>query len=320
MAKSDKDAIVEVIERRRKAFATHDFETYSQLHAHVPYVTWWNASPVSGNFVRTGWDETAPLLREWMASTEKETRGSDDAINENLVVRVSDSIAWVTFTRRYPLVPPHRAGPNPAHQLRILEKHDGEWKVVLGGFLDPTTSAPRAAPVLRLDEDGRILWKNGAADTALGTDTDLHVSKGKLHFRNSKADRSLYEGIRWATDLGKQFIPRRGSLPIVVDGGHGVPARVCWVISDAGTVLFSMGEPDRAERQLDVAAIIFRLSAAQKTLAAHVLAGRSIEQAASLMGIKASSARTHLGRVYSKTGVRTHGSLIRVLLSVAAPI
>jgi DNA-binding CsgD family transcriptional regulator len=95
---------------------------------------------------------------------------------------------------------------------------------------------------------------------------------------------------------------------------------VWWVIADAGTVLFSLGGPDGTQQQLDVAAIIFRLSAAQKEMAAHILAGRSIEQAAAQMGIKESSARTHLGRVYAKTGVRSQGPLIRVLLSVAAPI
>ena len=30
--------------------------------------------------------------------------------------------------------------------------------------------------------------------------------------------------------------------------------------------------------------------------------------------------RTHLDRVYEKTGVRSQGALIRVLLSVAAPV
>jgi hypothetical protein len=115
MGKSEVEAILDVIERRRRAFATHDFKTYSEVHAHTPYVSWWNASPVTGNFVRTGWDETAPRLREWMASAEEETRGGDDAITENLVVRSSGTMAWVTFTRRYPNVPAHRGGPYPAH-------------------------------------------------------------------------------------------------------------------------------------------------------------------------------------------------------------
>lgn len=319
MTISDEDAILAVVELRRKAFSQRDFETYAGLHLHSPFVSWWNASPVTGNFVRSGWEETAPRLREWMASSEKETRGTDDGIMENLVMRVSDTIAWVTFTRRYPGVPAHRAGPNPAHQLRILEKHDGEWKVVLSGFLDPTTGAPKAS-VLRLDESGSIVWKSEAAEAALVADEDLIVRNGRLHIRNSEADRSLYDGIRWAAELGRDFIPRRGSLPIVLEAGEGTPAKVWWVIGDAGTILFSLGEAGWVERQLDMAGIIFRLSAAQKSIAAHVIAGRSMEEAAALMGIKESSTRTHLDRVYEKTGVRTQGALIRLLLSVAAPV
>ena len=320
MATSEEQAILSVIERERRAFSTHDFDTYAALHLHAPYVSWWNASPISGNVVRNSWQETAPRLQEWMASREEETRGADNGIIENLVIRVSDTIAWATFTRRYPgEVPLHRAGPNPAHQLRILEKHDGEWKVVLDGFLDPSTGAPNAA-VLRLDPDGQIVWKNAAAEAALASDEDLVVRNGRLHIRNSEADRNLYDGIRWATELGRDFIPRRGSLPIVLQAGQGNPAKVWWVIGDAGAILFSLGEAGRTDRQLAVAAIIFGLSASQKTIAAHVIAGRSMEAAAALMGIKESSTRTHLDRVYEKTGVHTQGALIRVLLSVAAPI
>lgn len=319
MAASEEEAVLAIVDRRRSAFSEGDFDAYAAVHLHAPYTSWWNASPVTGNYVRTGWEETAPSLREWMASGKKETRGADDGIIENLVVRVSDTIAWVAFTRRYPNVPAHRAGPNAAHQLRILEKHDGEWKVVLGGFLDPSTGSPRAS-ALRLDETGLILWKNAAAEAALAEDEDLIVRNGRLHIRNAVADSSLYDGIRWAAELGRDFIPRRGSLPIVLDAGEGSPAKVWWVIGDGGTILFSLGEPGRIERQLEVGAIIFSLSAAQKAIAAHVLAGRSMEEAAGLMGIKESSARTHLDRVYEKTGVRTQGALIRVLLSVAAPI
>jgi DNA-binding CsgD family transcriptional regulator len=138
--------------------------------------------------------------------------------------------------------------------------------------------------------------------------------------RNSLADRSLYAAIRWAEDLGKDFIPRRGSLPVVLDAGEGSPAKVWWVIGDAGTILFSLGGPGREARQLEAAGVVFRLSAAQKAVTAHVIAGRRLEEIAKLMGIKESSARTHLDRVFEKSGVRTQGALIRVLLSIAAPV
>ena len=166
MTTSDEAAVLAVVERRSKAFSEHDFETYASLHAHAPYVSWWHASPVNGNFVRRGWDETAPLLRGWMAASERDTRGADDGIIEDRVVRVSGKMAWVTFTRRYPNVPAHRAGPNAAHGLRILEKHEGEWKIVLAGFLDPSVGAPRAS-IVRLDTRGKILWKSPTGETAL---------------------------------------------------------------------------------------------------------------------------------------------------------
>ena len=83
------------------------------------------------------------------------------------------------------------------------------------------------------------------------------------------------------------------------------PAKVWWVIGDAGAIYFSLGEPNREERQLDAAAVIFGLSAAQKAVAGHMIAGRSLEEAAEIMKIKESSTRTHLDRVFEKPAFAT---------------
>jgi DNA-binding CsgD family transcriptional regulator len=39
-----------------------------------------------------------------------------------------------------------------------------------------------------------------------------------------------------------------------------------------------------------------------------------------MLGITANTARTHLDRIFDKTGVRTQPALVRALLSVAAPV
>jgi DNA-binding CsgD family transcriptional regulator len=41
---------------------------------------------------------------------------------------------------------------------------------------------------------------------------------------------------------------------------------------------------------------------------------------AAMLGITANTARTHLDRIYDKTGVRTQPALVRALFSVAAPV
>lgn len=48
--------------------------------------------------------------------------------------------------------------------------------------------------------------------------------------------------------------------------------------------------------------------------------GLTLGQIAERMSISESTARTHLDRVFEKTGVRAKPALVRVLLSIVSPI
>lgn len=246
-------------------------------------------------------------------------RGSEKGIVESLVIHASDTMAWVTFTRRYPEVPAHRVGPNPAHQLRILEKHDGHWKISLVGFLDPSMGQPKSA-VLRLDAAGRVMWISAAAELALAEHNDLAIRGGRVHARDTKLDQRLQASIKWAAKLERHFLPARGAVPIVIEAGEGAAAKVWWIISDGGAILLSLDNSDSSAGQIEAATAVYGLSSAQKTLAVHVVAGRSIEEIAALTKVKRSTARTHLDRIFDKTGVRDRTALVRLLLSTMAPL
>lgn len=116
------------------------------------------------------------------------------------------------------------------------------------------------------------------------------------------------------------MVPGRGSLPIVMQAGESIAAKVWWVIAESGKVYVLLGEPGQDEPRLEAASIVYGLSPAQKTVAGHVLAGRALPEIAAMLGITANTARTHLDRIYDKTGVRTQPALVRALLSVAAPV
>lgn len=315
----DEAAVLAVVRRMNAAFAEGDFEAYASVFVHEDRAAWWNASPLNGNFVRQGWTDTAPRLALWMAErSANDTRGGE-AVVENLHVRVSDTIAWVTFTRRYAETPAHRASPNPAHQLRILEKTDGEWRVVLVGFLDPTIGRPNSS-VIRLDAKGNVLWMNTSAKEALAAEDELVVRNGRLRIRNSEADRTLQASIRWAAALDRAFLPARGAVPVVLEAGEGIAAKVWWVIGDGGAIFFSLGEPDHVAHQLDAAAAVYGLSPAQKAVAGQIIEGRALGEIADSLKVRHNTVRTHLDRVFEKTGVRTQAALVRIILSTGAPL
>ena len=59
---------------------------------------------------------------------------------------------------------------------------------------------------------------------------------------------------------------------------------------------------------------LYSLTAGEARLAAWLLQGKSVEEAAAAMGITGNTARADLKRVYQKTGVRRQPELMRRLL------
>ena len=51
----------------------------------------------------------------------------------------------------------------------------------------------------------------------------------------------------------------------------------------------------------------------------HVVSGLPLTEAAKLAGVRTSTARTQLQRVFDKLGVRTQPALVRMLLTASAP-
>ena len=72
-------------------------------------------------------------------------------------------------------------------------------------------------------------------------------------------------------------------------------------------------------QRLDGAAAVYNLSRAQRLVAGYIVDGHALPDIAEAMGITVSTVRTHLERIFVKTGVRNQTALVRVLLSVGAP-
>ena len=321
--RSDDEAkIIALLHAHRIAVWMCDFEAYAKCFVHAPYAARWNASMHAGIFIRQGWEEIAKRVKEgWRAMPQffpNRVFAYETEI-ENVQMRIAGDMAWVTYNQRYPGVPEHHGnGLSPTCELRILERHDGEWRIAFLGFLDPDTSPPGAA-VLQLAADGSVLVRSAEADAALASEDDLVIRGGKLHIRDSRADQKLQAAIRWAASKDSTLIPEHGALPIVLEAGEGLPTKVWWVIAGSGSVYFSLGDKKRDAQRLKAATVVYELSPAQEQVAALIVEGLSLAEIAARMKITPNTARTHLDRVFEKTGVRNQSALVRVLLSTAAP-
>ena len=318
----DEAKIIELINANRIAVWMADYDAYAKCFVHAPYTTRWNASMRAGIFVRLGWEEIATRVKEqWKASADTFPNPvlAYETKVENVRIRIMGDMAWTTYTQRYPGLPEHhRNGLIPTCELRILERHDGEWRIAFLGFLDLDTSR-RGSASLQLAADGSVLTQSREAEVALAAEDDLVIRGGKLHIRDSRADQKLQTAIRWAASKDSTLIPDRGALPIVLEAGEGLPTKVWWVIADGGSVYFSLGDRQRDAQRLKAATLVYELSPSQEQVATLIVEGLSLAEIAARMKITPNTARTHLDRVFEKTGVRTQSALVRVLLSTAAP-
>lgn len=319
---ADHAAILALIHRNRIAVWTQDFAAYEKCFVHADYTTRWNASRFYGIAERRGWDDIAKRVRKLFADHTYSSRANAyDTRVDNMRLHILGDMAWATFDQHYPesdlAFVPQMGGLS--REVRVFERHDGKWLIAFWGVMDSAVGG-RDAAVIYLKVDGTVTWSSPAAMAALETDDDIVIRNGKLRIRDGRSNDALQAAIAWAAEHDASLLSVRGALPIVHDAGEGLPMRVWWVLAGDGSIVFSMGTAGFNEKRLDAAAAVFGLSPAQKQLAAHIAAGRNLPEIAEAMQITTNTARTHLDRIYEKVGVRTQPSLVRVLLSTAAPI
>lgn len=88
------------------------------------------------------------------------------------------------------------------------------------------------------------------------------------------------------------------------------------VSTQDGALIVSVDDEQRLASRLTAANLVYGLSDAQLRLAREIIAGRSLPAAAERLGISPNTARTHLSRIFDKTGVSNQAALVRCLPTV----
>jgi DNA-binding CsgD family transcriptional regulator len=70
----------------------------------------------------------------------------------------------------------------------------------------------------------------------------------------------------------------------------------------------------------DVVAALFELTPSEARVFSYIAAGRMVAEVAATLNIGESTVRTHLLRLYDKTGVRRQAELVRMAASLAVPV
>jgi hypothetical protein len=125
---AEEAAIKAVIENETKAAYARNYDEFIKTWAWEPYCLWTIAGKKE-HYELAGWDTMATTWKKWMA--EYPESFTDEVIRENYNIRVYGKGAWVTFEQHNKQS--RKNDPNfiPVRAMRVLEKTDQGWKVVL---------------------------------------------------------------------------------------------------------------------------------------------------------------------------------------------
>ncbi len=319
---AEQSAVLAALLRETQAFFGKDFETECEAWAHAPYIRrlgWWTRGGVTD---RWGWDEIGGRMQRMMRDYPDRNVSADQFRYENLVIRVSGDLAFATFDQYAPDTgEPDFDMPGLSREARVLERIDGQWRIIYHTYIHQSAE-PVRAPMFRVDKDAHVSWMNRSAEQALKADCGIVLRAGRLLARRDQDQQRLRLAIADAAGRDATLDGGRAAIPVLLEGEQSDLVCVCWVLTEgtgSGAVLVSLNNLTFAQDQIDTAAQVFGFSPAQQRLAELIAAGQTLGSAAGLLGISISTARTHLQRIFEKTGARSQVTLMRTLLSVEPP-
>ena len=322
----DHATIIALTQSETAAFLARDFPRWADHWLHDPAIR--RLASFMGGMMdwQEGW-EAGESSKEALMNAVPNLYNTDLSSYrfENYSIRISSDMAWVSYDQYGPRSDDPLVTAGLSYQIRIFERHDGQWKIVMAGHGD-TNIEYFDFPAIRVDDSAAILWMNDEARTAISNHPVLTKSGAHLRCHNRGDDKTLRAAL--IDCAGMNVIDRRPSLteprnrpdrPYVLKGKDGVGQHIIWVSHRDGMLLVTFDNEHAKAAQLDQAQQLFNLSPAQARLAGLVLTGVDLPQAAEQLGVTLNTVKTHLQRLFDKTDARSQLALISKLLGVAPP-
>ena len=314
----DDTAVMGVIARETDMFLKRDFEGWAQCWVQDERTREICISSSFGATVLEGWKELSSYMRKVMDS------GSVCDISRverfNTSITVSGDIAHVVYdeTSKNSLGQIERT-----FETRALERSNGQWRILYASFVlrgHQHIDANRLA----VNAKGEILCAPEEALMQLKNHQGLQISNNRLRASKPVWDKVLHAGLecaaeqhgyfqhyRYMTESGRNF-----RLPIVLGETDDGSVAVCVLFVRDGQTFVDLNSDGDIETRLSLAKTVFGLSEGQMLLAQRIVGGDNLKTASKALDISVNTARTHLSRIYIKTGVSSQTALVRTLLSI----
>lgn len=204
------------------------------------------------------------------------------------------------------LVAPH---VRRAVKLSSLLEHQAKDRAAIAGVIDRLATA-----VLIVDASGAIQRTNAAAEAAIGNN-DVVVRRGNVI---ALLDEEASAHLSAALASG-------GSEPhfIVARRNRAEPHLLVLLPLDRSCTTFALfvnAEPPETPAIAKPIAALFGLTPREVTILVPMIEGKTIEEIAESLGISIATARTHLARLFTKTGTGRQADLVQKVMSALPPV
>jgi DNA-binding CsgD family transcriptional regulator len=269
----------------------------------------------------------ARYVREWCAP-----QGIGDAI-AFAIARTPGMVGNISFSRREPAPP---LGDGDIVRLRLIAPHVRRAITIsdlfglkavevatFGSVLDSFRFG-----ILLVDRDLGIVHANAAAQAMLAEREPVRLEKGRLALADRATQGALERAVGQAADdavaLGGKGIgiPASGKdNPRVV---HVLPLRNGRMrgLAEARAVAALFIAPAAMPARLSSGALaaIYDLTPAETNILELLVAGSTQAEIASRLGIAPSTVKSHLLRLFDKTGCRRQADLLKLAESLSSPV
>jgi DNA-binding CsgD family transcriptional regulator len=187
-----------------------------------------------------------------------------------------------------------------------------------------------SASVLFVDSNGRITHANAAGRAMIAGGDFLRVSLGRLVASDPDVNRALRD-IFLAAGAGDAAVGVTGvAVPLVARDGEPYVAHVLSLSSGArrgaglgyaaAAALFVQKAALATRSPPEVIAKTYRLTPTELRILLGIVEVGGVPQVAETLGIGESTVKTHLGRLYEKTGARRQADLVKLFAGYTSPL
>jgi len=182
-----------------------------------------------------------------------------------------------------------------------------------------------STPVFIASADCRVQWLNPAAEDLVGAGEALTLRDGRLTLRGQAAQGALARAVGRFAGVARAGAGGGCDVPIQTEDGRALslyvlPLGTAAPGSAGGLTAILAGPPRQQRDPCETVGSLFGLTPSERRVLSCLADGGSIPEIAARLGIGRATVRTHMLRIFDKTGVHRQTELVALLGALTVPV